>query len=383
MLTRMKGLSMNGKIKGMAGKRGAGALIAVAGATLVLATGAHLASFGQAAKAGDTQGGGAAAGQRVAALSPWIDTHVHLEKAVADGSIEIAVHSMQAENTARYVFLPSPFPEESKGSFDIELIESASKKYTDKIAPMGGGGTLNPMIEEAVHAGSVSPDLEKKFKDRAEQIASLGAVGFGELTAEHQPSASTPAYESVPPDHPLFIALTDIAAAHNLPITLHMEAVAETMPFPKAWQVGSTPVPKELHPNIPAFEKLLAHNPRAKIVWAHEGWDNTGARTVALSRRLLQAHPNLYLELKVDPLAPGLNSPLTGGASGSIKPEWLKLFQDFPGRFVMGSDQHYPMPDNGPQRWQADVLLFNQLPADLRQKFGIDNPTRIYNLKSK
>ena len=67
--------------------------------------------------------------------------------------------------------------------------------------------------------------------------------------------------------------------------------------------------------------------------------------------------------------------------SGPIRPEWRKLFEDFPDRFVIGTDQHYPQPEKGPQRWQAVVLLFNQLPADLRQKIGIDNPTRIYNLK--
>ena len=125
------------------------------------------------------------------------------------------------------------------------------------------------------------------------------------------------------------------------------------------------------------------HNARAKIVWAHGGWDNTGFRTPELCRRLLQAHPNLYMELKLDPLRPGLNSPLSGGAGGTLKPEWLKLFQDFPDRFVIGSDQHYPMPKNEPQRWQAVILFFNQLPQDLRRKFGTENAVRLYNLKSK
>ena len=64
---------------------------------------------------------------------------------------------------------------------------------------------------------------------------------------------------------------------------------------------------------------------------------------------------------------------------GKIKPEWLKLFQDFPDRFLIGSDQIYPLPQpSEPQRWQAIVLLFNQLPADLRKKIGLDNPTRLY-----
>jgi predicted TIM-barrel fold metal-dependent hydrolase len=192
---------------------------------------------------------------------------------------------------------------------------------------------------------------------------------------------STPAYQSAPADHLLLLLLADIAAEHGLPITLHLEAVPETMPIPSSWHINPLPNPPELRANIAALERLLAHNARAKIVWAHGGWDNTGFRTPELCRRLLQAHPNLYMELKLDPLHPGLNSPLTGGASGTLKPEWLKLFQDFPDRFVIGSDQHYPMPKGEPQRWQAVILFFNQLPEDLRRKIGTENVARIYNLK--
>ena len=57
---------------------------------------------------------------------------------------------------------------------------------------------------------------------------------------------------------------------------------------------------------------------------------------INIMRRLLQAHPNLYAEIKIDPMDPGLNSPLDGGATGKVKPEWSKLFQDFPDRFVIG-----------------------------------------------
>lgn len=316
-----------------------------------------------------------------AALSPFIDVHTHLEKEVAEKSIQAAVDAMTAENTAKYLFLPSPFDEECHGSFDIEFIQSAAAKNASRIISSGGGGTLNPMIEEAVRARKVIPELEKRFRERAEEIVRKGAVGFGELTAEHRPSASTPSYQSVPPDHPLFLLLADIAAQHNMPITLHLEAVTETMPIPASWHVNPLPNPPTLPANIEAFERLLAHNPRAKVVWAHLGSDNTGFRTPELSRRLLKAHPNLYMELKVDPLNIGLNSPLAGGSTGKVKPEWLKLFQDFPDRFVIGSDQHYPMPKDPVQRWQTVILLFNQLPSDLQHKIGMENVARIYNLK--
>ena len=52
--------------------------------------------------------------------------------------------------------------------------------------------------------------------------------------------------------------------------------------------------------------------------------------------------------------------------------------KDFPDRFIIGSDQHYPEPPGAEQRWQAAVLLLNQLPSELRRKVASENALRIY-----
>ena len=315
----------------------------------------------------------------IRALSPYIDVHAHLDQSDAKGSLEAALRAMRVGNAEKIIFLPSPFTPDDPARFDAELIREAEKPHGGKFAFLGGGGTLNAMIQQSLRTGDAGPEAQRKFKERAAEIIRLGAVGLGEMTAEHAPS-STP-YETAPPDHPLFLLLADIAAEHDVPIDLHMEAVLHSMPIPADWHAKPLPEPPQLHPNLAAFERLLAHNPRARIVWAHAGWDNTGDRTPELTRRLLQAHPNLYMELKNDPLAVGKNPFLTDGSTGNIKPEWLKIFDDFPDRFVIGSDQHYPEPKNEPQRWEAVVLVLNQLPADLRRKFAAENAIRIYKLK--
>jgi predicted TIM-barrel fold metal-dependent hydrolase len=312
----------------------------------------------------------------IAALSPYIDVHTHLDETDVDGSMQSAIRAMPEENLARIVFMPSPFTLADANRFDVERLLSGAKKYPGKVYVLGGGGTLNPMIIEAARTGDAGSEVQKKFKERAEAIVAAGAVGFGEMAAEHFPSA-TP-YEYAPPDHPLLLLLADIAAQHDVPISIHMEAVPQDMDLPAP--LKSPPNPPRLHANVAAFERLLSHNPRAKIVWAHLGWDTTGYRTPELMRRLLEAHPNLFMEVKLDPVDTGKTSPLTNGASGTMKPEWLKLFTDFQDRFVIGSDQHYPQ-SSGPQRWQAAVALFNQLPAPVRQKIGMENATRIYHLK--
>jgi predicted TIM-barrel fold metal-dependent hydrolase len=321
-------------------------------------------------------GNASAAHKTVAALSPYIDVHTHLDETDVEGSMRAAIHDMPAENLAKIVFMPSPFTLADANRFDVERLVPGAKKDPGKIYLLGGGGTLNPMIIEAVRTGNAGPEVQNKFKERAEAILATGAVGFGEMAAEHFPS-STP-YETAPPDHPLFLLLSDIAAQHDVPVCIHMEAVSQDMDLPAP--LKSPPNPPRLHANIAAFERLVAHNPRAKIVWAHLGWDTTGYRTPELTRRLLEAHPNLFMEIKLDPLDVEKNSPLTNGTSGTVKPEWLKLFTDFQDRFVIGSDQHYPQ-GLGSQRWQAVVRLFNQLPTAVRQKIGTQNAIRIYNLK--
>jgi predicted TIM-barrel fold metal-dependent hydrolase len=308
--------------------------------------------------------------------SPYIDLHAHLDPPDVAGAMDALFAAMPEENLRLAVFMPSPFVADSPGRFQAEVLAPLAEKYPDRVAFLGGGGSLNPMLQQAVAAGAVEPGLAERFRARAEAILGLGAKGFGEMTTEHFPT-STP-YESAPPDHPLMLLLADVAAEHDVPISMHMEAVPEDIAAPP--ELGLPPGTR-LPANIAGLERLLAHDRRAKIVWAHLGWDLTGFRTPALCRRLLTAHPNLYMELKVDPVVVGRNSPLTDGGTGVLKPEWRALISDFSERFVMGTDNHYPMPAQGPQRWQADVSLLNQLPDGVRERVASENAIRLYHLR--
>ena len=316
----------------------------------------------------------AASTRPVPAASPFVDVHVHLDPANFSNSLRSALDAMAGENAAKLVLMPPPFTTDDPARYDADRILPRINGYSDKFAVLGGGGTLNAMIHQSVASGDPGLEVRRRFKEQAEGLFRAGAAGFGELAAEHFAGA-TP-YQSAPPDHPLFLLLADVAAEHGVPVDLHMEAVVESRPIPAG--LKSPPNPPRLRANIAEFERLLEHNPRARIIWAHAGWDNTGDRTPGLCRRLLAAHPNLYMDVKIDPANPGLNSPLTDGGRGTIEPEWLQLFKDFPDRFVVGTDQHYPEPLPGPQRWQAAVLLLNQLPAELQRKFGKENAAKLY-----
>ena len=312
----------------------------------------------------------------IRAVTPYIEAHTHFDEKNPAAAVEAALEAMQRQNASMIFFLAPPDTFDHPGKFDTDLIIPYLKKYPGKFHYLGGGGTLNAMIQQSVRSGDAGREAQKKFRAEAEELLRMGAIGLGEVTAEHFPS-STP-YQYAPADHPLFLLLADIAAEHSVPIVLHMEAVPQDMSLPA--DLKSPPNPPRLRANIAAFERLLSHNARAKIIWAHLGADYTGYRTIDLDRQLLEKHPNLYMEIKTDPLNPGKNFPLD--ADGKLKPEWLKLFSDFSGRFIIGSDQHYPAAPPDPQRWQSDVLLYNQLPADLQRKIGTENVYRVYPVKT-
>jgi len=308
----------------------------------------------------------------VPAVTPFVEEHAHFDEKDPAGSVRSAMAALGRENAAMILFQISPDTFDHPGRYDSEIILAEVKKHPGKLAITGGGGSLNAMIMKSAATGDAGPKVQREFKARAEELLREGVIGFGEMTAEHF-DGFTP-YQSAPPDHPLYLQLSDLAALHNVPIDIHMEAVPQEIPLPP--DLKSPPNAARLHANIDAFERLLSHNSHARMIWAHLGSDFTGFRTVELDRRLLLAHPNLFMEIKTDPQAPGRNYPL--GSDGKIRPEWLKLFTDFPDRFVLGSDQHNPEPSDADKRWQETILLFNQLPAEVRKKIGTENVAHIY-----
>ena len=219
----------------------------------------------------------------------------------------------------------------------------------------------------------------------------MGASGFGEMTAHHLSlhGADHP-YESVPADHPMLLLLADIAAQYDVPIDIHFDLVAQDLAAPD-W-LTSPLNPRFFSANLAGFERLLKHNTNAKICWAHAGSDNLGHWTVELSRRLLQQYPNLYMSLRMGPAHHPENFSLT--SDGQLKPEWLRLFQEFPSRFVIGNYQfilstayHGQSPAAefarlAPMTRKRTPEFLSVLPPDLARKIASDNAVALYKLRN-
>lgn len=310
---------------------------------------------------------------------PIIDTHTHIfRNARRSGDVDQAVSGalklMDQLGIAMAILGPPPFPPNQRGAYGLSELQGLVHDHPDRFAFTAGGESLNPLIQETP-AAQVTPDVLRRFEQEALAIAQSGAAGFSELAAEHFSfRVGQHPYESAPPDHPLFMALADVAAEYDMPIELHMEAVPQDMPFPNAALAGP-PNPTSLRENIPALERLLNHNPKARIVWVHAGWDLTGERTVQLMRSLLQRHPNLYMSVKFDQFGTPATAPFA--VDGGLEPGWIAMLRAFPGRFVVGSDQFL---GQGAERAMRARKFVDALPPELVRRIANENVKRIYRL---
>ena len=164
----------------------------------------------------------------------WIDTHVHLDGKIGgttdfEGAAQTAVAAMDQAGIKKSLVLPRPQPPANRNPYECDLFSAALKRLPERFAFLCGGGSLNPMIQEARDQTEVSEEARGKFEEKASQLLAQGAVGFGEMTAMHLSHFSGHPFESVGPDHPLFLLLADITAKHDVVIDLHMDAVADDM----------------------------------------------------------------------------------------------------------------------------------------------------------
>jgi predicted TIM-barrel fold metal-dependent hydrolase len=318
-------------------------------------------------------GGGKAAAQ---AGAPFVDTHMHPLRGLVrgqsvSGAISNVMRLMDRFGVSQAILLPPPYPEQDQHVYGLREL-SAAVRGNKRLAFTAGGDSLNPLLQSTPVARAAS--AQRSFLAAAEEIAAAGAAAFGEIALEHFSSGrGQHPYEASPPDHPLLLALADFAARQGMPLELHMEAVPQDMAFPPERPRG--PNPDRVAANIAAFERLLAHNRQARIVWSHAGWDLTGQRTPQLMGELLRRHANLFMNIKSDRAGVPHTSPFD--PQDGLKPEWLALLRGFPDRFMVGSDE---FADAGTDRIERARRLVDLLPADISRPIASDNARRVYRL---
>jgi predicted TIM-barrel fold metal-dependent hydrolase len=138
--------------------------------------------------------------------------------------------------------------------------------------------------------------------------------GIGELVANSTYSRSDKAAK-YPADSPLMRRLWALSAKYAVPLSVHLDAAPDS---------------------LEQMERLLASDRAGTWIWAHTGW--LPVANPALLRRLLQAHPNLFCELSGRESIRRIYRGDPIDNDRVLKPEWKALLEDFPDRFVIGTD---------------------------------------------
>lgn len=329
----------------------------------------------------------------------FIETHSHIQVGGTrsgsgldfDGAVAKIGPELDQHSAKLAILMPTPIPTGKLELSDVERGIYEKVRSARYLIPLGGGGSLNSVIHQNAKSANLSADLMKGFEALAEKHVASGAVGFGEIAVLHLSFAPEHPFEEVAADHPLWLLLAEVAAGRDVPIDVHMDAMAEDGPTPARNRQLSPLNPPTLKANVPGFERLLAHDRRTKFVWAHAGSDRTGQVTVALYDRLMAAHPNLHLQLVLKSMEPPQvtqNPNHLVDPSGQIRPAYIGLIRKYADRIVVGGDSFFPapgaftpIPDLSRPNVSGLRTLVDKLPADVAGKIAIENALRIYKIK--
>jgi hypothetical protein len=177
--------------------------------------------------------------------------------------------------------------------------------------------------------------------------------GIGEVFLRHDDLTAL-TYGDVPrATSSAFGRLLDLAAARDLPVLVHSN-------IGPAW--------REQPEYLDEIESAVRTHPKTRVIWAHAGISRriVIANHTDILRRMLGQYRNLTIDLSwvifEQELAPG----------GTLDRRWVSLIEEYPGRFVIGSDTVGSFDDYKPTL-QRYYLLLDALKPETARKVAHDN----------
>lgn len=179
---------------------------------------------------------------------------------------------------------------------------------------------------------------DKGFLNKlAKDVRSGKYFAMGEFEARHYPSSTNTRDVHTPVDSEGMELVFKLSSETGIPFSLHHEAEDAL---------------------LPELERMLAKYPKAKVIWDHVGRNRNydtwkKFRKADAVREFLSKYPNLYFDFL--PSRPGSKYSYDGKGYGkegyvegimydyssenvSLDAEWKKVIEEFPERFVLGSD---------------------------------------------
>jgi len=183
--------------------------------------------------------------------------------------------------------------------------------------------------------------------------------GIGEVFTRHDDLTALTSGDTPRANNEAMMGIYHLAAKNDLPVLVHSNITSK----------------RERNPlYLAEIEEPLRNHPHTRFIWAHAGTSMEIHRhqtqldfLLPTVNRMLEAYPNLYIDLSWSVLTPYLLDE-----AGKPRPEWLALVERFPERFMLGSDVVGRFNKLGKEMRSFNPFL-DALPEDVARKVARDN----------
>ncbi len=183
--------------------------------------------------------------------------------------------------------------------------------------------------------------------------------GIGEVFTRHDDLTALTSGDTPRANNEAMTRIYHLAAENDLPVMLHSNITSK----------------RERNPlYLAEVEEPLRNHPHTRFIWAHAGTSAEIHRhqtrldfLLPTLTRMLEAYPNLYIDLSWSLLTPYLLDE-----QGTPRREWVQLVERFPDRFMIGSDVVGRFNKLGKEMRSFDPFL-DALPEEVARKVARDN----------
>jgi predicted TIM-barrel fold metal-dependent hydrolase len=183
--------------------------------------------------------------------------------------------------------------------------------------------------------------------------------GIGEVFTRHVDLTALTSGDTPRANNEAMTRIYHLAAENDLPVMLHSNITSK----------------REKNPlYLAEVEEPLRNHPHTRFIWAHAGSSVEIHRhqtqmdfLLPTLARMLDAYPNLYIDLSWSMLTPYLLDE-----AGQPRAEWLRLLERFPERFMLGSDVVGRFNKLGKELRSFEPFL-DALPQEVARKVARDN----------
>jgi len=287
---------------------------------------------------------------------PLADLHAHPDLSISPSQYQVQMDNNGVQWAGSGVVT---WPKNIEGRRDVW--ENYSRVLGDRFIAFAGQSELNRVFQlggSKAMGNADNPGIRAFLKDLKADLKAGRVKGVGTYFVNNLNTDDRPAFRrKVSGNASAIKAIYKLVAEHGSVLRVHLQQDAKT---------------------ITEFETVMAGDRRGKVLWNQCG-STTSAYQV---RPLLERHPNLFCEIswRFPPVTrPEFADRYIFDKRGPM-PEWLKLIEDYPDRFMFGNDGHAgEQYDCATAAVRRNLLPYLQ-PETMR-KVAYENSKRVFGIK--